>query len=238
MEFRSDFDRRAFLRKGSALLAVCLAGCTHSLKPAKDEEEEKGRGISPPEDLMREHGVLRRILLIYEESIRRIDVDEPLPMDSVAGAAGIIHDFVQNYHEKLEEDYLFPRFKKAGRLTDLVDVLTKQHNAGRKLTRATMDVSNRKGPLSPEDRSRLKESMHRFIRMYRPHAAREDTVLFPEFRRIVPPREFDALGEEFEKREDKAFGENGFSKVVGRVEIIEKRLGIFDLSEFTPVSVQ
>ena len=49
---------------------------------------------------MREHGVLRRILLIYEESIRRIDTDEALPLDSVADASGIIHDFVENYHEK------------------------------------------------------------------------------------------------------------------------------------------
>ncbi|HQI00360.1 MAG TPA: hemerythrin domain-containing protein [Deltaproteobacteria bacterium] len=236
MEIRSDFGRRAFLRRGGLLLAVSLAGCAHPMKPAKDEGKE-GTGISPPEDLMREHGVLRRILLIYEESIRRIDTDEALPLDSVADASGIIHDFVENYHEKLEEDFLFPRFKKAGTLTDLVNVLTKQHNAGKRLTKTTLSASEKKGPLSPEDRSRLKESMHRFIRMYRPHASREDTVLFPEFRKIVPPREFEELGEEFEEREDKAFGKDGFFKVVGRVEMIEKRLGIFDLQEFTPVSV-
>lgn len=236
MEFHSSVDRRGFLRQGGALLAISLAGCAHAVK-SEEEEPEKSSGISPPEDLMREHGVLRRVLLVYEESIRRIDGNEPLPLDSLHESAGIIHDFVQNYHEKLEEDYLFPRFRKAGRLTGLVDVLEKQHDAGKKLTKTTLDVSQQKGPLRPEDRGRLRESMRQFIRMYRPHASREDTVLFPEFRKILPPREFDELGEEFEKREDKAFGENGFFKVVGRVEAIEKSLGIYDLREFTPVSV-
>ena len=41
--------------------------------------------------------------------------------------------FIQDYHEKDEEDYLFPQFEKAGKLKDLVQVLKAQHQAGRKL---------------------------------------------------------------------------------------------------------
>ena len=33
-------------------------------------------------------------------------------------------------HEKLEENFLFPRFRKANKLVDLVDVLLQQHQAG------------------------------------------------------------------------------------------------------------
>jgi hypothetical protein len=40
----------------------------------------------------------------------------------------------EDYHEKLEEDYLFPLFEKAGRLIDLTKVLRAQHQAGRRLT--------------------------------------------------------------------------------------------------------
>jgi hypothetical protein len=36
--------------------------------------------------------------------------------------------------------------------------------------------------------------------MYRPHEAREDTVLFPALREIVSEQEFGALGEDFEKK--------------------------------------
>ena len=43
--------------------------------------------------------------------------------------------------------------------------------------------------------------MQAFIIMYRRHAAREDTDLFPKLREIVSAQEFDALGEDMEKRE-------------------------------------
>ena len=45
----------------------------------KEEEEKKAEEVSPPEDLMREHGVLKRILLIYGEAIRRIEANQELP---------------------------------------------------------------------------------------------------------------------------------------------------------------
>ena len=64
--------------------------------------------------------------------------------------------------------------------------------------------------------------------------AREDTVLFPAFRGIVSAHEFDSLGEDFEKKEDELFGDDGFFKVVDRVAVIEKKLGIYELAQFTP----
>jgi hypothetical protein len=67
------------------------------------------------------------------------------------------------------------------------------------------------------ERAQLIASIQQFIRMYNPHEAREDTVLFPAFRKIVSPHEFDSLGEDFEKKEDELFGEDGFEKVVDRV---------------------
>jgi hypothetical protein len=87
---------------------------------------------------MREHGVLKRILLIYGEAIRRIDNNEDLPPEPLADSAKIIRQFVEDYHEKLEEDFLFPRFEKANKLVDLVGVLLHQHQAGRRLTDITI----------------------------------------------------------------------------------------------------
>jgi hypothetical protein len=70
--------------------------------------------------------------------------------------------------------------------------------------------------------------------MYLPHESREDTVLFPAFRKLVPGSEYDALGEEFENKEHQLFGEGGFESVVDKVAAIEKQLGIYDLAQFTP----
>jgi len=63
---------------------------------------------------------------------------------------------------------------------------------------------------------------------------REDTILFPAFRKIVSHHEYDSLGEEFESNEHKLFGKDGFETMVGKVEAIEKSLSIYELSQFTP----
>ena len=76
--------------------------------------------------------------------------------------------------------------------------------------------------------------MEQFVRMYEPHEAREDTVLFPALRSILSKHEFDTLGEEFETKEHQLFGEEGFDKIVDQVAGIDKRLGIYDLAQFTP----
>src|SRR6266576_4460384 len=232
MKTNDQSSRRRFLKAGGIFIAA--SGISAAANLFGKEEEKKENEVSPPEDLMREHGVLKRILLIYGEAIRRIDSKEDLPPEPLADSAKIIRDFIEDYHEKLEENFLFPRFKEANKLVDLVDVLLQQHQAGRRLTDITMHLATNQALKNADDRRKLVDSMRQFIRMYNPHEAREDTVLFPAFRGIVSAHEFDSLGEDFEKKEDELFGEDGFFKVVDRVAEIEKQLGIYDLAQFTP----
>jgi hemerythrin-like domain-containing protein len=227
--------RRIFVRSGLIAGASVLGGVLLSRAvTAKEQTDEKEEEVSPAEDLMREHGVLKRVLLIYGEAIRRIEAKEDLSPDALRESARIIRSFIEDYHEKLEENFLFPRFKKAGKLTDLVDVLLQQHQGGRKLTDITLQLATNQALKNENDRRKLAESLRAFIRMYNPHEAREDTVLFPEFRKIVSEHEYDSLGEDFEKREHELFGEDGFEKMVDKVAGIEKQLGIYELSQFTP----
>jgi hemerythrin-like domain-containing protein len=231
----TNSSRRDFLRQGGVAVAATVGAHSFGFIAHGAEKTEKSKEeISPVEDLMREHGVLSRTLLIYDEIIRRIDINKEFPSDVLTGTAQLIQRFVENYHEKLEEDHLFPRFEKAGKLVDLVKVLLEQHQAGRRLT--VQILALRSKPLTPEEQGRLKVYLRSFCRMYRPHKAREDTVLFPAFHTIVSPKEFDSLGESFEEKEDELFGEGGFEKIVDEVTGIEKRLGIYDLSQFTPRS--
>jgi hemerythrin-like domain-containing protein len=200
----------------------------------KKEAEGKEPEASPVEDLMREHGVLRRVLLIYEEALRRLDGTKDLPLKVIADSAGIIRRFIEDYHEKLEEDELFPRFDKAGKHVDLMGVLFAQHQAGRRLTDTILESSKSVALTSPEAKQKLSSAIREFIRMYRPHAAHEDTVLFPALRTIVSSHEYDELGEKFEEKEEKLFGEGGFDKMVEEVAALEKTLGIYDLMQFIP----
>jgi hypothetical protein len=135
---RDNRGRRRFLGAVASGATLVLAGYS----PIRSEAREKGgsiraddeKKISPGEDLMREHGALKRILLVYEEAVHWIETNKDLPPEALISSAGIIRSFIEDYHEKLEENFLFPRFRKAGRLVDLVDVLQEQHKAGRRLT--------------------------------------------------------------------------------------------------------
>ena len=218
---------------GLLVPATGLVGRAFAL-PEKGKEEDKNEEVSPAEDLMREHGALNRVLLIYGEELHRLEAKQDVDVGVLASAADIIRHFVEDYHEKLEEDYLFPRFRKAGKLVDLVDTLLQQHQAGRRLTEQIRALAVAATLKDETKRQQLMEALRSFIRMYRPHEAREDTVLFPAFRGIVSPHEYDALGEQFEKKEDELFGEDGFFKIVDQVAELEKKLGIYDLAQFTP----
>ena len=226
--------RRDFVKKG---LIVTIAGVSAlSLLPGckeKEDDDEEGQKVSPPEDLMQEHGLLNRVLLIYDTCRTQLINKTSFPKEALSNAANVIRTFVEDYHEKQEEQYLFPRFQKAQQLTDLVHILLQQHQAGRRLTDEIMQLTKYQSTTEAETQ-RLVQLLTSFNTMYRPHEAREDTVLFPAFRKIVSKHEYDSLGEEFEKNEQKLFGKDGFETMVSKVAMIEKSLGIYELAEFTP----
>jgi hemerythrin-like domain-containing protein len=229
-------SRRRFLQHTSVAGAgLLIPASAFAVPQKKPPDKNKGaENISPAEDLMREHGVLNRVLLIYDHHVHMLAAKQTFDGSVLASAADVIRHFVEDYHEKLEEDFLFPRFRKADKLVNLVDTLIAQHKAGRTLTAQIRELASVATLKYVSDTDKLAEALRAFLRMYRPHEAREDTVLFPIFRSIVSPHEYDALGEDFEKKEDELFGEDGFFKVVDQVAALEKKLGIYDLSQFTP----
>ena len=233
-QLNNDFNRhrRDFVKKGLLFTLSGVAGIS-LLDSCKDKEEDEGQKVSPPEDLMQEHGLLNRILLIYDACVRHLQNKDSFPREAIANAAGIIKTFVEDYHEKQEEQYLFPRFQKANQLTDLVSVLLQQHQAGRRITDQIMQLTKAQTATDTENQ-KLIELLTSFNNMYRPHEAREDTVLFPAFRKIVSKNEYDSLGEQFEDNEHKLFGNDGFETMVNKVVQVEKSLGIYELSQFTP----
>ena len=203
-------------------------------KKGKDEHEDEDEGVGPGEDLMREHGVLRRVLLVHAEVVRTLTAGKEVDPSVLQRTGKLIRSFVEDYHEKQEEEFLFPRFEKAGKLVPLVRTLRSQHQAGRALTDRILALATSATLKDPGSRKELAARLESFARMYEPHAAREDTVLFPALHEIVSHHEYDALGELFEKREHQIFHGDGFDLAVAEVEAIEKLVGIDDLARFTP----
>ncbi len=182
---------------------------------------------------MREHGVLKRVLLIYQEGIRRLQAGEPSPAEALNAAAEVVRSFIEDYHARLEERYVFAKLEQAGKLTDLTGVLRTQHQRGRVLTDRVLAATAAAAASAQPARDALAQDMSAFVRMYEPHEAREDTVVFPALRDVMPAAEFRDMAEIFEDEEHRRFGQDGFHVVVDKVADIEKSLGIYDLSTFT-----
>lgn len=242
-------DRRTFLTSlvagfGTSGAGIVLVGCARSAPnpgtgPARtsgaasgDQDQDDDDEVTPAEDLMREHGVLRRVMYLYDDAADRLTGRRDVPLDALAGCAGIVRRVIEDYHEKLEEDFLFPRFEKAGKLADLTAVLRRQHAAGRVLTEQITQLT--RASLADADRARLAAALRSFNHMYRPHAAREDTVLFPELRGLVGKHAYEELGDQFEDKEKQMLGDRGFEHAVEEVAKLEQAFGLDDLAKLTP----
>jgi len=237
MTLDTDLSKRQWVRAAGVTIVGGFVAATGGLiLPASAEAKPGARTkdeITPPEDLMREHGVLDRVLLVYEEGLHKFAANEDFDNYVLLDCAQVVKDFIEDYHERAEERELFPRFRRANKMTELVQVLFRQHEAGRMLTRTIMQTAQGSRQ-DGEDRHKLIGAVQAFIRMYRPHAAREDTDLFPRLRDLVSANEFDAIAEQFEDDERKRFGEDGFEKMVDRVARLERMVGINDIDQFTP----
>jgi hemerythrin-like domain-containing protein len=236
MSFKEGIERRQVLAAFASSATLLVSGCASTAGarrggPKADEKIEEE--VSPGEDLMREHGVLERVLLIYEESATRLVGQGPAPVEVLKKSAGIVRRFVEDYHERLEEQFLFPRFEAAHREAELVRTLRVQHGRGRELTDQILRLVSGRAHPGGAERAKLAEVLRSFSRMVRPHAACEDTVLFPAFRELIGAPAYRELGEQFEEREHAKFGKNGFADVVREVARLEEALGIHDLARFT-----
>ena len=147
----------------------------------------------------------------------------------LASSAGLSKNITKITTKK----YIFPVFEQHKKLLDLVETLKTQHRAGRTLTARILQCSTSKPFRSRDNQSTLVTAVQGFIRMYRPHESREDTVLFPALRTLLRPKQVEDLGDRMEEAEHKVLGEKGFEKSVAEVANLEKRLGIYDLKQFT-----
>ncbi len=72
------------------------------------------------------------------------------------------------------------------------------------------------------------------MRMYENPAAREDTIIFPAWKKNFTNKQLDELSDQFEEIEHHMFGKNGFEDAEKNISNTEGSLGLADLAQFTP----
>jgi len=208
---KPNSTRRELLQK-SALVLASTAFTVSSVGALAQKAEEAEPEVTATEDLMREHGVIRRALLVYSELADKIR-KSPASVDAAAlhKTAQLFRTFGEDYHERmLEEQHIFPIVRRMkGEAAKYPDILIAQHNRGREITEYTLAVTNASkiSVLHAEPLARVFEG---FIRMYENHAVREDTIVFPAWKTNFTNRQLDALSDQFEDIEHKMFGKDGF----------------------------
>jgi hemerythrin-like domain-containing protein len=217
-----------------AILLGCNKGATPESREAKVEKESDQAEVTATEDLMREHGILRRALLVYQETAYRLNVDVSVPSAPLQKTAKLFRDFGEEYHErKLEEAYIFPAVRKAGGAAGVyADILIAQHQRGREITDFILTATA--GPkISTSNIKSFAAALASLVRMYEHHAAIEDTVVFPAWKETLNSKQLDEMNEKFEDIEHEQFGEDGFENALKQIAEIEQSLGLSDLAQFT-----
>jgi hemerythrin-like domain-containing protein len=241
----AENDRRNFI-KAAALTgtALILNACGNRATPnqntqgteAKEGPAKDEREVLAVEDLMREHGILRRVLVVFGEAAAVLPSNASNAWaDAIQKGAKLFRTFGEDYHEKkLEEQYIFPLIKQkglSGPAGAYPDILTEQHNRGREITDYIISATTSGiGAHSGE----LAKALHGFVRMYEAHAAREDTIVFPAWKDLITGEEYEKLSDKFEDIEHEQFGKDGFEDAVKQIGEIEASVGLADISKLTP----
>ncbi|MBX3159762.1 MAG: hemerythrin domain-containing protein [Deltaproteobacteria bacterium] len=208
-------DRRSFLvATGAAIVGVGISA----------DAAPRGRAaVTPIEALVCDHGILRRVMYLYDEAARRMEGNEDVAMDVVGACAATIRRVIEDVHERLEEELVFPRLERTH--GELVGVLRRQHGVGRGLTDQVLAL------MKGASADHLVFSLRAFTRMYRPHADREDTVVFPAVRDAVGPAGYRELGEQLGERTRQLLGSRDEDRALEDVARLERALGVDDLAK-------
>jgi hemerythrin-like domain-containing protein len=225
----SHFDRRQIFSAAAVASSGLILGSA-----AGFAREQKKQDVGAVEDLMREHGVIRRAILVYRNGALQLRAGKTLDPQILRRTANLLRSFGEDYHErKLEEAHIFPAVKKAGgSAAGYVDTLLAQHRRGREITDYILEMTS-KGRVGGGDSNSLAAALEQFELMYAHHAAREDTIIFPAWKKTMSEKQLDEMGDKFEDIEREQFGKDGFDDAVTEISEIETSLGIADIAQFT-----
>lgn len=199
---------------------------TKNINSTLKEEEP-----TPTEDLMKEHGILNRIMLIYENVLFKIDSNIHFDLQLVFDSATIVKEFIEEYHEPMEEKYIFAFLLERNLHVELISELIKQHRLSKIITGKIFKYINL------TDLEKLSKYIKLFLYMYRAHESREDTIIFNQFRKIAGAELIKEIGEKFEESEHELFGVDGYGRLLDQVIKIEIKLNIYNLAIYTPIII-
>jgi hemerythrin-like domain-containing protein len=163
----------------------------------------------PIEMLMQEHRLFEQVLDSLDALARAAAEQKAVDRKTVASFAEFFRDFADRCHHGKEENHLFVELAKHGMPEDSgpVGVMRHEHETGRALVREMALFGQGDEPLEAEEKGRLSQVAAGFSEHLRMHIQKEDQILFPMARRVLPPAILGEIGDRFRAFERDEMGE-------------------------------
>jgi len=246
MRERNDVYSRRNVITGAGLAAgatLVLGQNAWAAQPQKDTSATRTRTdtsekmeASIAEELMRQHAVANRLLLVYDTAVTpELGTDKPSG-PAVTSAAQMLRSTVDDFHVKFEEEHIFPLLQKSGKMGDLINTLREQHAAARTLTDEILKAREEGGGRPASEA--LARNIRAYVHMLQAHTAYEETLLYPQIRTVASASQYDQLNKALQDMSRTALGAQGFAGLVTKVGELEKSAGITSLAQFTPKAMR
>jgi hemerythrin-like domain-containing protein len=222
---------RAFKQRRELLIAAASAVPSALALPASGAQKNAPRA-SANEDLMQEHGLVERIILIYGRTIELLNANQGVDLALAGQASQIVSRVIHAHHEVEEERIIFPVVEKTAGMQTLTSTLRGQHSAARAITAVIGRNAGAEAVRNAARRKELITAMQNFMNMYTPHGAHEDTEVYPAFREALTHDEYAKVAEQFAADEQRVNQAGGFGENVRALRKIEAALGM-ELSRYT-----
>ena len=160
--------------------------------------------------LQQEHQLVLPFLDALEAAARRLECRqqtscEPLRPSFFLDASQFIRSFVEGCHHSKEEGLLFPALEAAGvpQLGGLMGEILAEHDECRRLSLQMHAGAERLANGDAGSRVTLAWNTLAFIRLVRPHLAKEEAALFPFADKKLSVEQWANIADEFERLEAK-----------------------------------
>lgn len=153
------------------------------------------------EMLIDEHRLIEQVLASLETFSERIGKEPERDRRTVGDFADFFHHFVDECHHGKEEGYLFVRMSSYGFSNEAgpVSAMLSEQGEGREHLSALQKVAAGSGPLNKREQTVVKGHALGYIMRILSHMKREDEILFPVTRHVLPAFVIQELTVEFQK---------------------------------------
>jgi len=161
--------------------------------------------IDPIQMLENDHLVILKVIGAAPVLADRLEKGGEVDLETILGVIEFMRIFGDKCHHGKEEEFLFPRLTEKGIPAQggPVSVLTMEHARGREIVKSMADAAATYGGGDAGAMQVIIRELRAIAELYQNHIWKEHNILFPMCAKVLDANELHALGEQFEKVEER-----------------------------------